>query len=48
VKPKYFIVEMTTEDLAGGDDGYVHWAGECKLMQKLEKLCQLGEISYGG
>jgi hypothetical protein len=39
---------MTTEDLEGGDDGYVRWAGEYKLMPRLqEKLRQLLEINYG-
>lgn len=45
---EYFISEMTAEDLEGGDDEYVRWAGEYKLMQRLqEKLRQLLEINYG-
>ncbi len=37
-----FIATMTAEDLAGGDDEYVQWAGEYKLMVRLEeKLNQL-------
>jgi len=43
-----FIAGMATEDLEGGDDEYVRWAGEYKLMQRLqEKLQQLREIEYG-
>jgi hypothetical protein len=38
---------MAAEDLKGGDDEYVRWAGEYKLMQRLqEKLRQLQEINY--
>src|SRR5262245_33561555 len=33
---EHFIVEMTAEDLEGKDDEYVHWAGEYKLMQRLQ------------
>ena len=48
VSSEHFIAEMAAEDLAGGDDEYVHWAGEYGLMQRLEeKLRQLGEIGYG-
>jgi len=44
---EHFISEMTAEDLEGGDDEYVRWAGEYKLMQRLqEKLRQLLEINY--
>jgi len=48
VTSEHFISEMTAEDLEGGDDEYVRWAGEYRLMQRLqEKLEQLREISYG-
>lgn len=48
VTSDYFISEMVAEDLEGGDDEYVHWAGEYKLMQRLqEKVRQLQEIDYG-
>ena len=48
VASEYFISEMAAEDLKGGDDEYVRWAGEYKLMQRLqEKLRQLREINYG-
>jgi len=43
----YFIAEMAAEDLDGQDEEYVHWAGEYKLMQRLqEKLRKLQEIDY--
>ena len=48
VTSERFIAEMAAEDLEGGDDEYVRWAGEYKLMQRLqEKLQQLREIEYG-
>ena len=44
----HFISEMAAEDLEGGDDEYVCWAGEYQLMQRLqEKLRHLQEINYG-
>jgi hypothetical protein len=47
VTSEYFIAAMTAEDLEGKDDEYVHWAGEHKLMQRLQnKLQKLQEISY--
>jgi hypothetical protein len=43
-----FIATMTAEDLAGGDDEYVQWAGEYKLMVRLEeKLNQLKDVRFG-
>lgn len=48
VTSEHFISEMAAEDLEGGDDEYVRWAGEYKLMQRLrEKLQHLQEINYG-
>jgi hypothetical protein len=48
VSSDYFIEHMTAENLAGGDDEYVQWAGEYKLQQRLQaKLQQLRELSYG-
>jgi hypothetical protein len=48
VTSEHFISDMVAEDLEGGDDEYVRWAGEYKLMQRLqEKLRQLREIDYG-
>jgi hypothetical protein len=47
VTSEYFMAAMTAEDLEGKDDEYVHWAGEYKLMQRLQdKLGKLQEISY--
>ncbi len=47
VTSEYFIPEMAAEDLEGGDNEYVRWAGEYKLMQRLqEKLQKLQEINY--
>ena len=43
----YFMSEMTAEDLAGGDDEYVHWAGEYQLRQRLQqKLNALRGINF--
>jgi len=45
---EHFIAEWAAEDLEGGDDEYVRWAGEYRLMQRLQqKLRQLQEIDYG-
>ncbi len=47
VTSEYFLAAMTAEDLEAKDDEYVHWAGEYKLMQRLQdKLRKLQEISY--
>ena len=47
VTSEYFLAAMTAEDLEGKDDEYVRWAGEYKLMQRLQdKLRKLQEISY--
>lgn len=41
-----FSTEFAAEDLRGGDDEYVQWAGEYRLMQRLEeKLTQLRIIA---
>ncbi len=48
VSSDYFIDHMAAEDLEGGDDEYVNWAGEYMLKQKLEKkLSDLKGIEYG-
>lgn len=48
VTSEHFMSEMAAEDLEGGDEEYVHWAGEYKLMERLhDKLQQLQEIRYG-
>ena len=47
VTSEHFVASMAAEDLEGKDDEYVHWAGEYKLMQRLQdKLRKLQEISY--
>lgn len=47
VSSKYFISNMAAEDLEGGDDEYIDWAGEYQLKQRLEeKLQRLKEIEY--
>ncbi len=47
VSSEYFITEMAAEDLEGGDDEYVQWAGEYRLLQRLrDKLQDLQEIRY--
>lgn len=48
VSSGHFIEHMTAEDLQDGDDEYVQWAGEYRLMQRLEaKLERLQEVEYG-
>jgi hypothetical protein len=47
VTSEHFIDHMVAEDLEGGDDEYVQWAGEYRLMQRLEeKLLRLREVEY--
>ena len=47
VTSEYFLAAMTAEDLEGKDDEYVRWAGEYRLMQRLQdKSRKLQEISY--
>ena len=42
-----FIEKMAAEDLEGGDDEYIQWAGEYQLMERLAyKLDALGDIQY--
>ncbi len=42
-----FQAHYTAEDLSGGDEEYVQWAGEYQLWQKLvEKLTLLKGIYY--
>ena len=44
VSTTFFLSEMTSEDLAGGDLEYVEWAGEAKLLTGLE--AELGELEH--
>ncbi len=37
VSSEYFMAEMAAEDLEGGDDEYVQWAGEWRLLKRLEE-----------
>lgn len=47
VSSEHFMAEMTAEDLQGGDDEYVQWAGEYRLMERLEeKLMGLRDVRY--
>ncbi len=47
VSSEYFIAFMTANDLTGGDDEYICWAGEFKLYQKLlAKQRTLQDIDY--
>ncbi len=47
VTSEYFITNLASEDLEGGDDEYVSWAGEYKLWKRLEKkLSDLKDIEY--
>lgn len=48
VSSEQFMADMAAEDLTGGDDEYIQWAGEYRLTQKLKrKLNQLQGIEYG-
>ncbi|MCB0001940.1 MAG: hypothetical protein KDI12_16965 [Anaerolineae bacterium] len=47
VSSEHFIADMVAEDLEGGDEEYVQWAGEYRLMERLEdKLTRLQEVEY--
>ncbi|MBI3740209.1 MAG: hypothetical protein HY257_00440 [Chloroflexi bacterium] len=47
ISSEEFIRTQTAEDLQGGDDEYVQWAGEFKLTQRLEeKLNQLKDLRF--
>jgi hypothetical protein len=47
VTSEQFINNLAAEDLEGGDDEYVQWAGEYRLWQRLQqKLNQLRGIEY--
>lgn len=41
VSSQYFIENLAAEDLDGGDDEYISWAGEFELKQRLEKKLKL-------
>lgn len=44
VDTAYFLQEMAAEDLEGGDQEYVEWAGEAKLLVGLE--AELTELEH--
>lgn len=47
VTSDYFLSKMSAEDLEGGDDEYISWAGEYRLRQKLgARLHKLKSIEY--
>ncbi len=42
-----FLKKITAEDLRGGDDEYIRWAGELKIRERiLEDLKRLKDIEY--
>ena len=42
-----FYRTMTAEDLRGGDEEYIRWAGEYELRERLrERLAQLEGLQY--
>lgn len=42
-----FLKKFTAEDLRGGDDEYIRWAGELKIRERiLEDLKRLKDIEY--
>ncbi len=47
ISSEAFIKEFSAEDLKGGDEEYIRWAGELKLRDKiLEELEKLKDIEY--
>ncbi len=47
VASDYFIKHMAAEDLTGGDDEFVQWAGEYELAKRLErKIHYLKNLTY--
>ncbi|GJQ48179.1 MAG: hypothetical protein K8F34_04555 [Candidatus Kuenenia stuttgartiensis] len=47
VSSEIFLKEFTTEDLKGGDDEYITWAGELKIRDRiLDELKKLKDIEY--
>ncbi len=49
VASEVFMSDFAAEDLEGGDDEYVEWAGEYKGLLRLhEHLRRLQEVEYAG
>jgi hypothetical protein len=47
VSSEFFFANWTTENLAGGDEEYITWAGEIKIKKKLtNSLQKLEAIEY--
>jgi len=47
IPSEVFLKEFTAEDLKGGDDEYIRWAGELKIRERiLEDLKRLKNIEY--
>ncbi|MCB8943885.1 MAG: hypothetical protein H6658_09025 [Ardenticatenaceae bacterium] len=47
VSTKYFLQNMAAEDLQGGDMEYIEWAGEARILEKLEsELTELKNVRY--
>ncbi len=47
IPSEVFLREFTAEDLKGGDDEYIRWAGELKIRERIiEDLKRLKDIEY--
>ncbi len=47
VSSEIFLKEFTAEDLKGGDEEYITWAGELKIRDRiLDELKKLKDIEY--
>ena len=47
VSSEVFFKEIAAEDLKGGDDEYIRWAGELKIKDRiLDELKKLKDIEY--
>lgn len=47
VSSDVFLTEFTAEDLQGGDEEYIRWAGEIKIRERiLDDLQKLKDIEY--
>ncbi len=47
ISSEIFLTRFTAEDLKGGDDEYIRWAGELKIRERiLWDLQKLKDIEY--
>lgn len=47
VSSEIFVKEFTSEDLRGGDDEYIRWAGELEIRDRIiEDIEKLKDIEY--